>query len=88
MVLKYFEVFGIVLMKIVIVGGFGFGKIIFVGVVLEIMLLCIEVMVIDVFVGVDMLEVIFDKWSIMVVMDFGCIILGEDLVFYLFGILG
>lgn len=77
-----------VLVKIVVSGGFGVGKMIFVVVVFEVELLFIEVDMIEVFLGVDKIDVMLDKYMMIVVLDFGWISFDEGLRLYLFGILG
>jgi signal recognition particle receptor subunit beta len=71
--------------KIIVAGGFGVGKTTLVGAVSEIQPLQTEELLTDLSVGVDDIVGVETKSTTTVVMDFGRITLGDQLVLYLFG---
>jgi signal recognition particle receptor subunit beta len=71
--------------KIIVAGGFGVGKTTLVGAVSEIAPLQTEEYLTDESVGIDDTVGVETKATTTVVMDFGRITLGNELVLYLFG---
>ena len=75
----------IVPVKIVVAGGFGVGKTTLVGAISEISPLTTEAALTEEGIGVDNTDLVGDKTTTTVAMDFGRITVSESVVLYLFG---